>query len=647
MVEHMDVVTARESGAGVSADDKECSGAAEPVADAEMAEAEEVSAGASPGGDGFVANAVAPGASLSVDGAPRAGAPLAKIVSAVSTDEDEAQGPVGGVVSTAPGHARDGIFDAGAHDGSAAQELSPGERCVSLIMRAIFRVSPAVLDCSNKVATPALLLAYFTCRMAFLCEAAGDGGRDGGAAHDSEEVAATLLSMFDDPVEGWRKMCGMFGLCDRGLFLSGRVSASSHFVGQPDTVPKGLGQSINPHGKHQWISRRLSLRSRLALLPVPDSDGAPGALTADELSDLRRFLSSVSGKRAAASAGIFLLPGRGADKDADVLAAMEFNWSHEFSPSSTPGKLVEELKIKFLKAPSCDLARVSAFPVVTRLNRRTRAAKTAAVVESDEAANATDINPFPVDSASIGVARQTGKRPAVGSVRPSRQRRPGSGRFRGSAPESPIPSTPALVAVAEAVVTGRVHPCTAWPLGAWALQVTLCTDLDLSAAGCTRLRVGLVPRSVEPGENGDYDYTLVVTQRETNETQYTNETAGSVCVAPGLDQRSRSVDFLEGVRRVAQKRSSVRRSSTAGESTMEPSSQSAGGLGHDPDRDSSSLRVTVMEAPAPPDVPWAFEHVFASPMLLEGKNITCVRIPGRLWVVVGAAAREELVGVDV
>lgn len=91
----------------------------------------------------------------------------------------------------------------------------------------------------------------------------------------------------------------------------------------------------------------------------------------------------------------------------------------------------------------------------------------------------------------------------------------------------------------------------------------------------------------------------------------------------------------------------MRRSSTAGESTMEPSSQSAGGLGHDPDRDSSSLRVTVMEAPAPPDVPWAFEHVFASPMLLEGKNITCVRIPGRLWVVVGAAAREELVGVDV
>lgn len=516
---------------------------------------------------------------------------------------------------------------------------------MSLILRIIFRVAPAVLDTTNKVATPALMLAYFTCRMAFLCQAAGGNC----AGHDSEDVAAILLSLFDDPVEGWRRMCGMFGLCDRGLFLSGRLSSSSHFLGQPGTVPKGLGQSINPQGKHQWISRRLSLRSRLELLPVADGHNEPGALTADELSHLRCFFSSVSGRRAAVSAGITLVPGSAEEQNRGFWAAMEFNWSHDFLPSSTPALLVEELKSKFLKAPTCDLARVSAFPLTKKRNKAFDTAEGG----SGDAATAIADDPSATGSAELQVPRLMGKRAAVelARPRPSRPRRHASGRFRGGVPEAPISSTPALVPVAGVVVAGRVHQCTAWPLGAWALQVTLSTDLDLLAAGCTRLRVGLVPRSTEPGENGDYHYTLVVTQRETNETVFTKETAASVCVGPGLDERSRSVDFLEGVRRVAQKRATLRRSSSASASTIEPSSQGtpiiAAESRSDPDRESTSLSVTVIEAPPPPVVSWAFEHVFASTMLLDGKNIACVRSPGRLWVVVGAIEREELGGVDV
>lgn len=523
---------------------------------------------------------------------------------------------------------------------------------MSLVARTIFCVSPAVLDGSNKVATPALLLVYFTCRMAFIAQAAcGDQGTPG-----ADGVYGTLLELFAQPVDGWKKLCHMFGLCERGLFLSGRLNAASHFVGQPHTVPTSLNKTINPQGKYQWVTRRLSLRPKLDLLSTSGVDD-PGSLTVDELRTLRQFFSSVDGITCAVAAGVNILPGRHPVTNAEVpVASIEFDWSHQYSASSQPALLVDALKAKLLRAPTTDLARVRGFPIAKTSKKdvllTADAPGSAATADLDE--GLADVDSMDEDVAPVP-RRRKGKRAAAGLTDPRRHRRFGTGRFSGpasEAPETPVMSPLGLLPMAGAVTAGRVHPCTSWPLGAWALQVTLSTDLDVLATGTPKLIVRVVPRSTAANESGNYCYALMVTQQETIESSFTKQMAPHVCVVPRLDQRARSVDFLHGVRRVSQKRSSLLLAKNAGKMATDPTRHDAtfeddDASSQDTGSVNDTVAVTVVEAPSPPAQRWAFEHVFAAPLRLGHNTVTCMRSPGRLWVVVGAVEDDDTAGVEV
>lgn len=86
---------------------------------------------------------------------------------------------------------------------------------------------------------------------------------------------------------------------------------------------------------------------------------------------------------------------------------------------------------------------------------------------------------------------------------------------------------------------------------------------------------------------------------------------------PGLDQRSRSVEFLESVRVATQKSSCVLHTKKAGDLTTESISQDAdredGTAAADFVERRHSLFVTVVEAPPPPEQSWASEHLFVAP----------------------------------
>lgn len=468
--------------------------------------------------------------------------------------------------------------------GSPVSRLTAGERVVSFIVRAVFYVSPSSLG-ANKVATPALMVAYFACRMAFLA----------GTADGEDVVYDTMTAMFKSPLDGWKCLCGMFGLCDRGLFLSGRLKRHAQFVGQPSSVPASLNDVVNPQGKPQWLSRRISLRKSLYLYPTSDPD-TPGTLTAGELSQLRTHLDSPRCRSMCAFMGCKIMPGIDPDGNVARIAAIEFDWAHAWVPSSTPARLVDSLKSVLLKPPNADLSRVAAYPrsqaaAVLRNPSRaapespagksvarpstslavppssgvqsatraapalsTASAVAALAVSVDYQADEVDVGPVtsgrrPTESPSADV-QTTGKRGTAWPSKPPRAKR-GAPRLKPSEPRHPVLAAPPPLMTGDELV-GCIGPSVVWPDGAWAIQVPLPPDLDALAVGRPQLDIQLESKSLSPDSQGEYHYALVVTQEGNIVNDLSRELGAFVSAAPGLDDTSRSLDFLRGIRRIAE-----------------------------------------------------------------------------------------------
>lgn len=473
---------------------------------------------------------------------------------------------------------------------ASMSRLTTGERVVSFLVRAIFTLSPPDIGAS-KVATPALLVAYFACRMAFLA----------GTVDGDDVVYDTMTAMFKSPVDGWKGLCGMFGVSERGLILSGSLKRHAQFVGQPPSVRTGLNNVINPDGKPQWLSRRISLRKSLYLYPSTSAQ-TPGALTSGELSDLRKHLDSPRCRSMSAFLGCKTMPGSDPDGNLVRIASVEFDWAHAWVPSSTPARLVDALKGWLLKPPNADLSRVTAYPrgqaatALPRVSVRTvhRTAATAAspvqagkdagglsaptdfspaspasrdtpaVGPRRPAARSKDVELDADDQARVGSdksssrnpdriasgAQAMGKRGRAWSVKPPRSKR-GALRFQTAEPKRSVHAAPPPLMTGDEVV-GCIGPSAVWPDGAWAIQVPLPPHLDALAVGRLQLDVSLECNSLSPDSNGEHDYVLVVTQEGNILNDLSRELGAFVTAAPGLDDTSRSLDFPRGVRRIAE-----------------------------------------------------------------------------------------------
>lgn len=209
---------------------------------------------------------------------------------------------------------------AGSADDSSEAEahmpLSEGERILSLTLRTIFCVIPPGRN-ERKVATPArmMMMAYFACRMAFLS----------GTVDAGDVIYDTIMAMFQATVPGWNRLCRMFQLRSRGLFLFGRLKKDSQFRGQPSSAPVGFNHLINPEGKPQWVSRRLCLRQSLYLFPSTQAP-QPGDLTAEELVGLRNCLSTTQFRSACTCMGVSIVPGSDTNGKRVDMASLEFNF---------------------------------------------------------------------------------------------------------------------------------------------------------------------------------------------------------------------------------------------------------------------------------------------------------------------------------
>jgi len=123
--------------------------------------------------------------------------------------------------------------------------LMEEEMFLSLVLRIIFQAKPAVP--SSSVSAPALALAYYASHMAFL---GGDfRGGPQSVAHDLLTKMFLQTKVRNAPQrKGWQRLCRMFLVGERALYLSGRRKGS-HFAGHPDSVPRSLEQLLNPAGK--------------------------------------------------------------------------------------------------------------------------------------------------------------------------------------------------------------------------------------------------------------------------------------------------------------------------------------------------------------------------------------------------------------
>lgn len=611
--------------------------------------------------------------------------------------------------------------------GASVARLTTGERVVSFLVRAIFHLSPPDIGAS-KVATPALLVAYFACRMAFLA----------GTAEGDDVVYNTMTAMFKSPIDGWKCLCGMFGVSDRGLFLSGRLKRHAQFVGQPPSVQVALNNVVNPEGKPQWLSRRISLRKSLYLYPAAGAD-TPGSLTADELFDLRKHLDSPQCRSICAFMGCKIMPGTDPDGNITRIASVEFDWAHTWVPSSTPARLVDSLKGCLLKPPNADLSRVTAYPrgqaatAPPRVSPRPPTAASPveagssaggpsallaapsasaaapsvrraspAVITRRSAADLVDAELDAGDQVGVGAdvcspripertagsVRTTGKRGRARSPKPPRLKR-GASRFKVAEPKQPVDATPPPLMTGDEVV-GCVGPSAIWPDGAWAIQVPLPPRLDALAVGRPQLDVALECNSLCPDANGEYDYVLVVTQEGDIVTDLSKELGAFVTAAPGLDDTCRSLDFLRGIRRIAEIRrwespsvlpssgdarlgvvAGRQRTTSAARMSVERDalSQDRGPRGQglsDPTADDEAdggsdaidydkdvalagdrgadavpaafndVHLTVTQASRVRDVPFAYRFSFATPLRLNSATTICLRDAGRLVIVIGA-----------
>jgi len=235
--------------------------------------------------------------------------------------------------------------------------LTQEQLFLSLVLRSILFLGPAVI--SSKVATPALVFLFFASEMFFLAGIV-PGRR---AAFDG-----AIEALFKDaPMKEWDFLCREFAVCKHGLFLCGRISAEAQLVGQPDSVPLSVNKKVNPTGRHQYVSKRISMRPNLDLWVVQQSElgtgPAPGAVTEAELSGLRVLLFTANRRGTASAAGCRIVPGVTPDGEATMMARLEFNWRYSWADQSSAVLLVGKLQEGLLKCPTSDLATVSKFPL--------------------------------------------------------------------------------------------------------------------------------------------------------------------------------------------------------------------------------------------------------------------------------------------
>lgn len=519
-----------------------------------------------------------------------------------------------------------------------APVLSAGEEIVSLVARLILCPGPAVL--SKTLAIPALAVAYYISQMGFLAGLPPDDA--------STIIHKTMVNMFcESPVAGWKLLCRMFGVPDRGLYLSGRRAHHTHLVGQPSTVPNYMNENLNPKKEPQWVSRRLCLRTSISLLPDAENNSGPGALSSTELRKLRELLSTSLGRSLAINARCVVLPVTAGNVENVEATSLRFDWAHPWVPLSPSWRLVQALGPAFLRPPHSDLSTVHLFPVddpglgpsLPSLPSATTTTPTRLTVTPDAQTPTTPTAPTARTPSSGRAGR--GKRAASAPPRPPRQGRAGV-RVTEPAEKQPV-FLPGLPTTTHLSVAGEVLPSSAWPEGAWAMQVSLSSSLDESAVGKVPLGVTAEFETLKANEIGEYAYSAHVFQMSTVETPLSKQLGPCITAASGIDPRCRSVDFLEAVRDISDDELAKPKRRAAGVADgLQPSSQEQDNDAMDTrDEDdvpvaSGPVRMTVRCAPPPPPVPFSFRFSFACRLRLLIDVVCMRRTPGRLWLVIPA-----------
>ena len=518
--------------------------------------------------------------------------------------------------------------------------LSEEEMFLSYVLRIIFLVTPAVL--TDTISTPALAVVYYASMMAFL---GGDFRGDSRASvHDTLKRMFLQVDARKGPQKaGWEKLCSMFHVCSRGLFLGGRRKKFTHFMGQPDSVPRAMEVLLNPTGMAQWLSRRLQLRERLHLWVVDTQH--KGALTLVELAGLRDYLATPEGHAAAVAVKCAVVPGLDPSGTRTDMAWLVFNWDMPWLSNSPSAILVRELTESLHKAPHNYMTSVADFPV--------------------------DVD---VDAESPATPAATPSRAAAGGKRRGRARggaaaevdRP-TAKARGGAVAAYVPA----LASVPGCVTSDVAPCRAWPLGGWAVQLPLASFLDITAAGKIGLQISLQACRREADEEGPHAFILTITQSQVTPTPELKDVAARVKVGAGMPAGCANVDFMLGVDRISERilgsralhscdteMTDVEFDSTdigaGGEDGMVDAlagDLSGGLLGHDTDvaAEASVMRANVVAGgpalpvlpsmvlryrPPNPRRPYSFSWSFCFPKPLSLLEVDLERQGGRLWAVI-------------
>jgi len=398
--------------------------------------------------------------------------------------------------------------------------LSEEELFLSYVLRIIFLVTPAVL--TDTISTPALAIVYYASLMAFL---GGDFRGDSRASvHDTLKRMFLQVDSRKGPQKvGWETLCRMFHVCSRGLFLGGRRKKFTHFMGQPNSVPRAMEALLNATGGAQWLSRRLRLRERLNLWVADVRHD--GALTLAELAGLRDYLATPEGQAAAIAVKCTIVPGLDPSGTRTDMAWLVFNWDMPWLSNSPSAILVRELTESLHKAPHNYMTTVADFPVDVD-------------IEAPATPEAT-----PSRAAAGGKRRCRGRGGAAAEVdRPT-------AKARGGAVAAYVPALASL----PGCVTSDVAPCRAWPLGGWAVQLPLASCLDTTAAGKIGLQISLQACRREPDEEGPHAFILTITQSKVVPTPELEDVAARVKVGGGMSAGCANVDFMLGVDRMSER----------------------------------------------------------------------------------------------
>lgn len=578
-----------------------------------------------------------PSVAANAAGANMAAVPAAGVVSAV---------PAAGVVS-ADAAAIPDVSDASERTSTSdpAVEDEPREKAdelISVIMRCIFKLGPAVVQKGNRThAMPLLAIMYFTSKMAFLSGCPVEPVEQS----DRQSVNDSLSSMFDVPLLGWRKMCATMGVSDYSLLLSGRLVESKQFMGLPASVPRSLQRNINPTGKAQWVSLRMILREHLSLYPA--ANGGPGGPTADELQKVRAMLGTAAGDAAAKAAGCIVQGGTVPGGSWSPIASIKYNWNFPWRAACPAVKLVQTFSKRLLKAPNNSLSMVRNHP------GHAVAASAAAVVPNGA--------PKSLPPLAEGGSKRTGGKAAEqgrGMKRSKGDEADVQGVHPGAVPDdASYWSTRTTVA--------DIQQSQSWPAGAWILQICLPEDLDESALGKVPLDINVAVDESHPFiEAGPYKYIAYVTPGEVEQTSKTTKLSRSISAMPEIDDVRRSFAFLEAAKRIDRTRArrlGLCRSSLATPDASQvsgsPSGCSAGiasgprhkqGDDDEVDTDttdaptdaplvpSEDLRMAITHAsPLPRQI--SFDYPFTTTKRLDTQEVDVLRDAGRLWVAVGVS----------